>query len=306
MEVGEVPVLTLIGLKLPEVKPGDSIVDLIVEYAKKVNVSIDDGDVIVITSKIISKALDHLVRLDEIIPSNYAIKLSKKTGLDPRLIELVFRESDEILFVIPFKKLVSKGLIELGDISKDKSKALKALNTCPYMFITIRDNMLWSDSGIDFSNHPKGVCSIPPRNLDEIAKKIHEEIKEKIGKDVAIVITDTEMFLYGSLDFARGCYGIPPITRLFGELDMYGKPKFGGVDLLTHEVAAASALLMRQTAEGIPVVIIKGLKYEKYNGGLLDYTMKFRKLRGLIKEIIIESIKVLGLRKIIFTLLKRS
>lgn len=291
--------IKLIGLKLPEIKPGDPLVDIIIERAREENVDIDDGDVIVITSKILSKSLGYLIELDKITPSREAIKLSRKTSLDPKIIELIFRESDDILLAIPYKKLVDKGLIRLNTISSDIDKAKEALNMYPYMFITIRDGMLWSDSGIDLSNHPKDICSIPPRNLDDIAKKIHYEIKGKLGKYVAVVITDTEIFLHGSLDFARGSYGILPVTRSFGELDAYGKPKFGGVDILVHEFAAASALLMKQAAEGIPVVIVKGLTYERYDGGLRDYIVEFDMLREILKEIIIESIKILGMRRII-------
>ncbi|MCD6470853.1 coenzyme F420-0:L-glutamate ligase, partial [Candidatus Bathyarchaeota archaeon] len=96
----------LYGLRLPEIKPGDDLARLVIDAASKEAGGIRDGDVLVVTSKVISKAYGFLIRLDEVEPSRRALKIAEKTGGDPRFIQAVLDNSDEILFVLPFAKLV--------------------------------------------------------------------------------------------------------------------------------------------------------------------------------------------------------
>lgn len=161
-----------------------------------------------------------------------------------------------------FYELVRERIISIEKVSRDINQAYEALKRIPYMLIVRRDNQIYTNAGLDFSNNPEGILSALPKNLNEIAREIRRKIMESIGKNVAVVISDTEVwFSLGSLDFARGSSGIEVVSRDFGELDLYGKPKFGGVDHIVHEIACAAALLMGQTARGIPVVIIRGYKY---------------------------------------------
>jgi len=292
------------GLKLPLVRPGDDVVDLIIRCAKECNVSIDEGDVVVITSKILSKAMNLLYNVDEVKPSEKAVDLGRKSGLNPNVVELILRESDDVLLAVPFKDLVLKGVVDIRKISKDVSKALKAIELYPTMLITLRDGMLWSESGVDTSNHPPNIYSIPPRNLDKVAKNISNDIYVKIGKKVAVVICDTELFPFGSLDVARGSYGVRPIARDFGEPDIYGKPKFGGVDNVVYELCSASALLMKQATEGIPVVIVKGLSYEWFDCGLADVMpLDIKKIKKALRETLKHTVRTLGLKHVVKLLL---
>ena len=287
----------MFGLKLPKVKPGDDLVKLILDEALREVGGVKDGDVIVITSKVISKAYNFLIKLDEVKPSKRALKMAKKLNMDPRFIQAVLDQSDEILFVFPFYELVKEGIINIEKVSKDLRGAYEALKKIPYMLVVRRDNQICTDAGLDFSNNPEGILSALPRNLDKIAREIRGRIMELTGKDVAVVISDTEVWLsLGSLDFARGSSGIEVVSRDFGELDLYGKPKFGGVDHVVHEIACAAALLMGQTAEGIPVVIIRGYKYRKSEEGVSDYQIAPDKVREVIRKIMKSSIKALGLK----------
>jgi coenzyme F420-0:L-glutamate ligase/coenzyme F420-1:gamma-L-glutamate ligase len=111
-------------------------------------------------------------------------------------------------------------------------------------------------------------------------------------------------FSFGSLDFARGSSGIEVISKKFGELDLYGKPKFGGVDHIAHEIACASALLIGQTNEGIPAVIVRGYKYNKSEEKLSDYQLRPETIIMIIREIIKSSIKVLGLKSMLKLFIK--
>jgi len=96
----------LYGLRLPEVKPGDDLVRLVVDAASKEAGGIRNGDVIVVTSKVVSKAYGFLIRLDEVEPSRRALRIAEKTGGDPRFIQAVLDNSDEVLFLLPFAKLL--------------------------------------------------------------------------------------------------------------------------------------------------------------------------------------------------------
>jgi coenzyme F420-0:L-glutamate ligase/coenzyme F420-1:gamma-L-glutamate ligase len=290
--------IELIGLRLPEVRPGDDVVDLILKAINTESIYLQDGDVIIVASKILSKALGLLVDVKTVKPSKEAYRIARKAGSDPRFVELLLRESDEVILALPFKKLATE-LLDLESLSKDSSKAAKALELYPTVFITMRDGMLWSESGMDTSNHPLGVYSIPPRNLDDLAKRISDEIFKRTGIRVSVVISDTELFPWGAMDVARGSYGIEPVKREFGEPDSYGKPKFGGVDNTAFSLCSAASLLMGQRAEGVPVVIVRGLKYdwsERGIGEILSTSFSPRKMLLALKETIKHNLKVFGLR----------
>ena len=256
------------------------------------------------TCKVVSKCLGSLVNIGEIKPSPRALKMASKSSVDPRFIELLLRESDELLLAIPVKKLADEEVIGVYRFSRRPELARKVLEEYPTIFLVIRDGMLWSDAGIDSSNHPPNIYSIPPRNIDAVAKELRNRIRELTGKDVAVVICDTEIFLVGSLDIARGSYGIEPVDRGFGEPDLYGKPKFGGIDAIVHEVCAAAALVMRQTSQGIPVALIRGVDYEKCECGYSDRVERDpRKQAKALKHTVKHTVKVLGIKHVLKMLL---
>ena len=258
----------MFGLCLPEVKPGDDLAGIIVEAAVREAGGIMEGDIIVVTSKVVSKAYGFLINIDEVKPGGRAMEIAEKTGMDPKMVQAVLDNSDEILFAVPFRRLVEKGIIEIERVACDKKHAYEAISRVPCLLIVRRGGQIYSDAGLDCSNHPEGTASIPPPDPDEYARKIRRKIKELTGKEVPVIISDTEGAPFvGSLDLARGSSGIEVISKKFGAADRYGKPKFGGVDHIANELACASALLMGQTDEGIPTVIIRGLKYNRSEEG---------------------------------------
>jgi coenzyme F420-0:L-glutamate ligase/coenzyme F420-1:gamma-L-glutamate ligase len=246
----------VIGLKIPMIEGKCDLVDEILKAAAESNIKILDRDVIVVTDKVVSKCFGRLVNVKDVKVSEKALKLAKKTRLDPKFVELVLENSDEIVAVIPIKRLVEKGLVELRSLARDTGAAERLLEEYPVFIVTRSGDMLWSDGGIDSSNLPLRHYAIPVKTHDEAAKMIREGIYRATGKRVAVVICDTEVFLGGSMDFARGSYGIDPADRCFACRDLYGKPKYGGVDLTAHEICSAAALVFKQTAEGIPVAIL--------------------------------------------------
>jgi len=118
------------------------------------------------------------------------------------------------------------------------------------------------DAGIDGSNHEKGVVSLLPEDPDQAAKDIREQLQKLTGKKLAVILADTEMIPFGTMDFAIGSSGIDPVSKQFGQKDIFDKPKFGGIDLIGHELCSASALVFGQTGEGIPVAVIRGYEYK--------------------------------------------
>ncbi|RLG98565.1 F420-dependent oxidoreductase [Candidatus Bathyarchaeota archaeon] len=290
----------MFGLSLPEVKPGDDLARILVDSCVKEAGGIRDGDILVVTSKIVSKAHGLLIKVGEVKPGVKALKIAKKTGMDPKMVQAVLDNSDEILFAVPFMKLVEKGLINIECVAQDKERAYQAVRKIPCLLIVRRGGQIYSDAGLDFSNHPEGIASIPPEDPDEYAKELREEIRGITGKEVAVIISDTEVAPFvGSLDLARGASGIEVVSRKFGELDRYGKPKFGGVDHVANELACASALLMGQTSEGIPAVLIRGLKYVKSEEGISSYSLSSKTVRAIIKEIIKQTIRITGIKSIL-------
>ena len=292
--------IELFGLKLPEIKPGDDIAELIVDAAVEQAGGVMEGDVIVVASKVISKAEGLLIKIDDVKPSRRAMEISEKTGINPKVVQIVLDNSDKLLFVIPVLKLVEDGSINFDGVAVDSERAHQAVKEVPSMLIVTRGSHIYSDAGIDFSNHPEGVASIPPEDPDRCAREIRMRIRELTGRDVAVIVSDTEMAPFlGSLDIARGASGIEVITKKFGELDIYGKPKFGGIDHTAHELACAAALLMGQTSEMIPAVLVRGLKYRRSDGGVASYQLNPEALKRIIKEIVKATIRVVGMRSIL-------
>lgn len=288
----------MIGLKLGEIEPGNDLVRLILEEAsRQVGIGgVQDGDIIVITSKIVSKASGLLIQLDKINPSKRAARIARVAGGDPRVIQAVLDNSDSVLFIVPVYR-IARAAASLRKVSRDEEKGWEALKNTSCELITVIANQPKGNAGLDTSNHPPGIASVPPKNADEIARRFRREIRETSGHDVAVIITDTEWFSrLGTLDVAIGCSGIQVNARKLGAPDRFGKPKYGGMDSIVDEIASAAVLLMGQAAEGVPVVIVRGYTYEKGEEGVTDYPFNPMAARMIIREIVKCSVRALGFR----------
>ncbi|RZN63677.1 MAG: hypothetical protein DSO07_08080 [Thermoproteota archaeon] len=174
--------IEVIGIKLPLINPRDDLAEIIVRSVRGSGENLLDGDVLVITEKVVAKAMGRIVNLDEVKPSKRAIKIANKVREDPRFVELVLRESDDILAVVPIKELVERRIVDLYSLSTDRKQLIKLLDEYPFIFIVEREGMLWSDSGIDSSNVPPGKFVLPLEDHDEAAKQICLRIRELTGK----------------------------------------------------------------------------------------------------------------------------
>ena len=269
--------ISLCGLRLPEVWVGTDLAELIVKAAEERCSGLKDGDVVVITSKVVLKAKGMVFKLDEVKPSLAAKAIAALTGKNPKEVELVLRAAEDVIAVLKMRKPRREFLKR---ISPDPEAAEELFKQIPALLVVrTRQGLIALDGGVDYSNLPPGYAIANVSDFDEDARELRRRLRELTGREVAVVISDTESNTSGKLgtvDVAVGCSGIKPVTPYFASRDRYGRPKFGGIDIVVDELASAAALLMGQTSESVPAVIVRGVKYEVSDEGVKDYAIRFR------------------------------
>ena len=208
---------------------------MILEAIGRSQIEIQDGDILVVTHKIVSKAEGRIVDLASIKPSTKAISMAKEHDKDPRVMELILMESTQIL-------RAKNGII----ISETKH------------------GFVCANAGVDQSNVEGDTAVLLPVAPDESAGRIQEAVKKKIGKEIAVIITDTfgRTFRNGQTNVAIGVAGINPIKSYIGTSDMYGRKLRVTEIAVADEIASAAELVMGK-AEGTPVAIVRGYIFEK-------------------------------------------
>jgi len=234
------PEIKIIGLTgIPVIRSGDNLTEIILATARRQGVKISNGDVIVITQKIVSKAEGRLINLDKVAPSSFALEIAKKTGKDPHYVDVILKETKNIV------KITNKILI-----------------------METKHGFVCANAGVDRSNVSKHeIVALLPKNPDKSAKQIRNEIKRKIGVEVAVIISDTfgRPWREGHINVAVGVAGMKPITDYRGKKDMFGYVLKVTTMAIADELASAAELVMGKT-KSIPVAILKGLKYPKGDG----------------------------------------
>ncbi len=254
--------IEILGLQtIPEIKEGDNLAEIIVKACNEEISGFQEKDIIVLTSKIVSKAIGRLRKFSEVTPSKKALAISARTGKDAKWLQMIFDEGHKILAIIPLKGVLERHILRT---CKDTGISQELIDHEQAVCITQgRDGRIHTcDAGIDGSNHPAGIMSLMPKDPDGEARKIRGQIQKMTGKKLAVILADTEMIPFGTMDFAIGSSGIEPISRMFGQKDLHGRAKFGGIDLVAYELTAASTLVFGQTGAGIPAAIIRGCQYE--------------------------------------------
>ena len=221
---------------LPLITKGDSLAQLICNAAEKQKTPIQERDVIVITHVAVSKAEGTVVNLDEISPSERAKEIAQQTGKDPALVEVVLRETKEI--------------VRIG----------------PNSIITeTKNGIVCANAGVDRSNvEGERNVVLLPENPSASAQKIRQEIKSQTGCDVAVIVSDTHgrPFRMGEINVAIGVAGFKPIRDRRGEKDLFGYVLRIKQTAVADELASAAELVIGQSNEGIPVAIIRGYNYQ--------------------------------------------
>ena len=217
----------------PLVKPGDDIGRLIASSVARNQLALEDGDIVVVSQKIVSKAEARLVNIVEIEPSKRANELAKLTQKDPRLVECVLRESKRVLGV-----------------------AEQALT------VETKTGHVCLNAGIDKSNvSGKDTYSLLPKDPDESARCIRSRLRELTGKNVGVIICDTysRPLRNGIVEFAIGLAGAKPFKDYRGTRDLFGNELKFKLVAVADEIASAAELVMGQGAEATPIAIVKGL-----------------------------------------------
>ena len=236
MGTPELRVIALAGL--PEVGRGADLARLICDAARR-GPGILPGDIVVVTQKIVSKAEGRLVALLDVTPSAEAERIARETEKDPRLVELILRESRRIVR--------QRG---------------------PVLVMETRHGFVCANAGIDASNvGPEGVVSLLPEDPDRSAAGIREGIRERTGAEVVVIISDTfgRPWREGHTNVAVGLAGMSPFVDYVGQVDPHGYELRVSTLAVADELAAAAELVMGKL-DGVPVAIIRGYDYPKGDG----------------------------------------
>lgn len=220
---------------MPLIEAGDDLSVLIVESLSKAHIKPVNGDVLVVAQKIVSKSEGHSVALSEVDPSPAAVQLAEETNKDPRLVELILRESSEVVCKAPGVIIVRH---RLGIVS--------------------------ANAGIDQSNvdHAGGECALLlPEDPDLSAARLRKALEKKTGKRLGVIVSDSmnRPWRLGTLGYAIGSAGIMVLDDRRGQKDIFGRELAVTMSNRADAIATAAMLVMGETTERVPVAIVQGL-----------------------------------------------
>ena len=225
---------------LPLVEPGDNLAEMVLDALSRSAIRLSDGDILVLAQKIVSKAEGRLVNLESVTPSSQADELAAQTGKDPRLVELILRESGQVLRTRP-----------------------------GVMIVEHRLGFVCASAGIDHSNvrGPHGAPGdwvlLLPEDPDASAQNLRSQLEAASGARLGVLIIDSHgrAWRMGTVGVAIGLAGLPGLVDMRGWPDLFDFrlqiTQVGAAD----ELAAAASLLMGQAAEGVPLVHVRGFPY---------------------------------------------
>jgi len=246
------PSLQLFALHdFPLVKPGDNLAAQISQSIADNGLSLQDGDIVVLAQKIVSKAENRYRALSDVTPRSEAVKLAQETGKDPRAVELVLQESNRVL------------RYRYGSI-----------------VVEHKLGFVHANAGIDQSNLPDNTDSetalLLPENPDASAAALRDALQKNHQANIGVVINDSfgRAWRLGTVGIAIGVAGFDPLLDLRGQPDLFGRKLEITQVGLGDEIAAAASLLMGQAGEGVPVVILRGLQLPATKGSVQQLLRK--------------------------------
>ena len=228
---------------VPTIDRGDDLVEVIVSSLERANIELRDGDVLVIASKIVSRAEDCFVDLSTVEPTEAAKALGVEVEKDPRLVELILRESESV------------------------SRRTKGA-----LIVRHRLGFVSANAGIDASNavptgapdHSGPWVLTLPRDPDATARTLCGHLTKRFSANVGVIVTDSwgRPFRRGTVGFALGSSGIPPIRDRCGARDRHGRELEATETATVDAVAAAADLVAGQADESRPLILVRGLRFE--------------------------------------------
>ncbi|WP_040682780.1 MULTISPECIES: coenzyme F420-0:L-glutamate ligase [Methanothermococcus] len=234
--------MEVIGLEIPIITGNENLdlAELISEYP------IEDGDIIVIAETIISKLEKNLVKKDEIVPSKEAIEIAEKLNKDPEVVQIILDETNEV--------------VKMG----------------PNFIVTeTKHGFVCANSGVDESNSLDYIKPLP-KNPDKSADELRKKIEKLTGKKVGVIINDSmgRPFRKGSVGVAIGVSGVCALWDRKGEKDLFGRELKTTEVGIADELASAASVVMGQSNEGIPLVIIRNAPVPYVDGKGKDLIRK--------------------------------
>jgi len=224
--------LELIALSdMPLVAAGDDLAELIADALQRSDTQPDDHDVLVVAQKIVSKAEGRLVDLATVVPSEQARRRARQTGKDPRLVELILRESVRVV--------------------RQTDSLIITENTI---------GIVMANSGVDQSNIEAGHALLLPEDPDRSAVMLRQQLMQRLSKTVGVVIADSmgRAWRKGIVGHAIGVAGVQALVDLRTSLDLFGRALRVTQIGLADEIAAAATVVMGQGGEGRPAVLVRG------------------------------------------------
>ncbi len=220
---------------LPLVQEGDDLAALIRDALLRADIALRDGDIVVVAQKIVSKAEGRKVWLADVDPSAEALEIALEVEKDPRLVELILRESKKIVRKAP-------GVI----------------------IVQHRLGIVCANAGIDQSNveHKGGECALLlPENPDRSAKQLREALLKVTGKRAGVIISDSinRPWRLGTVAIAVGSAGLTVLDDRRGQSDLFGRELQVTMSNRADALATAAMLVMGETSERVPVAVVQGL-----------------------------------------------
>jgi coenzyme F420-0:L-glutamate ligase / coenzyme F420-1:gamma-L-glutamate ligase len=230
--------LTVVGLHgIGEILPGAELGQLIADAIGALTPAVHAQDIVVVAQKAVSKAEGRFALLDGVVPSAHAVELAAVTRKDARLVEVILRESVEVLRAVP-NVLITRH----------------------------RNGYVCAQGGVDRSNVPQ--CGgervlLLPENPDASAALIRFELKKVLGVAPGVIVSDSfgRPWRIGTVNIALGAAGVPALWDRRGEHDRDGRPLESTEVAWADAVAAAAGVVMGEAAEGTPVVLVRGLNW---------------------------------------------
>ncbi len=227
---------TVYGLSTPVLQSGDDMVEICRESLVAAGVGeFADKDILVLAESPLATTEGRIVKLADIVPGADAEQLAQQYKIDSRLVQLVLQESDAIVGGVPGYLLARHG------------------------------NLFLPNAGIDESNAPNGFVTLLPENPDASARRVRAEIRERYGKDVAVLVIDsrTHAMRLGVSGVAIGVAGLRAITDERGKKDLFGHELCVTRRAIGDDLASTAELLMGESSERVPAVLIRGYPYQK-------------------------------------------
>ena len=220
-----------------DVQPADSLVELLLSSSKA---TFEDGDVLVISQKVISKHEGQVVNLQSVIPSELSVGIASAYDKDPKLVEVILSESERIV-------RMENGVI----------------------IVQTKHGFICANAGIDESNVEDNYATLLPKDSDNSAQQIRLKILQQTGKKIAVIISDTfgRPFRMGQTDHAIGISGIDAILHYEGTPDTFGKILRVTATAVVDELCSAAELVMGKTKK-CPAAIIKNFEFKERTGNI--------------------------------------